>query len=109
MKKINSLKDWTNRITEDISTQTLKPKGIYSKVFKVLKENSCQPRLLYHIKLFLQTWQENKIFPWHREANEIHEHKTSTAKSTQRIYEDTTNANNTKEPQQKNAFNWDKD
>jgi hypothetical protein len=41
------------RITADFSTEALKARRAWNKVFQVLKENNCKPRLLYPAKLSL--------------------------------------------------------
>jgi hypothetical protein len=35
------------RIAKDFSTETLKVSGAWNGVFQILKENNCQPRMLY--------------------------------------------------------------
>jgi hypothetical protein len=44
-------KDKTIRVTTDFSTQTLKARRASNYVSQALKENNCQPRLLYPAKL----------------------------------------------------------
>jgi hypothetical protein len=39
------------RITPDFSTETMKARRAWSKVMQTLRENKCQPRLLFTAKL----------------------------------------------------------
>jgi hypothetical protein len=46
------------RITEDFSIDTLKTMRPWNEVFQTLKENNCQPRLLYPEKLLFRVEEE---------------------------------------------------
>jgi hypothetical protein len=38
------------RITADFSTETLKARKAWNDIFQAMKENNCQPRLLYSVE-----------------------------------------------------------
>jgi len=50
------------RLTTDFSTQTLKARRSWNNVFQTLKDNGCQPRILYPAKLSFRYDNEIKIF-----------------------------------------------
>jgi hypothetical protein len=49
------------RITSDFSVQTLNARRLWKDMFQTLKENKCQPRLVYPTKLFFLIEGEVKI------------------------------------------------
>jgi hypothetical protein len=50
------------RLTADFSTQTLNAKRSRKDVFQALKENYCQPRLVYPAKLYFPIEGETETF-----------------------------------------------
>jgi hypothetical protein len=50
------------RITPDFSTETLKARRSWTDVIQTLREQKCQPRLLYPAKLSITIHGETKIF-----------------------------------------------
>ena len=50
------------QISTDFSTQTLKAKRSRNNIFQALKENGCQPRILYPAKLSFRFEDEIKTF-----------------------------------------------
>jgi hypothetical protein len=50
------------RLTADFSEQTLNARSAWNDVFQVLKENNCQPRLLYPARLSFKIEGEIKTF-----------------------------------------------
>uniref|UniRef100_A0A8C6EP35 L1 transposable element RRM domain-containing protein n=1 Tax=Marmota marmota marmota TaxID=9994 RepID=A0A8C6EP35_MARMA len=50
------------RLTTDFSSQTLKARRSWNNVFQTLKDNGCQPRILYPAKLSFRYDNEIKIF-----------------------------------------------
>ena len=50
------------RITPDLSTETMKARRAWTDVIQTLRENKCQPRLLYPAKLSISRDGETKIF-----------------------------------------------
>jgi hypothetical protein len=51
-----------SRITSDLSEETLKARKIWNDIFKFLRVNHCQPKLLYPAKLSLKTAEEINSF-----------------------------------------------
>jgi hypothetical protein len=45
-------KDKHIRVTSDLSAQTLKARKTWTNIIQDLRENNCQPRILYLAKLF---------------------------------------------------------
>ena len=50
------------RITPDFSTETMKARRAWSEFMQTLREDKCQPRLLYPAKFSINIGGENKIF-----------------------------------------------
>ena len=50
------------RITPDFSSETMKATRFWADVIQTLKEQNCQPRLLYPAKLSITIDGETKIF-----------------------------------------------
>lgn len=71
------------RITTDFSTQTMKARRTRSKAFPVLKDNRCQPRLLYPAKMSIIIEGERKSF---HDINKLKEYMSGKP-TLQRILE----------------------
>ena len=50
------------RITPDFSSETMKARRAWASIIETLRNNKCQPRLLYPAKLSINIYGENKIF-----------------------------------------------
>jgi hypothetical protein len=50
------------RIIPDFSTETMKARRAWSEVMQTVRDQKCQPRLLYPAKLIINKDGENKIF-----------------------------------------------
>jgi hypothetical protein len=50
------------RITRDFSPETLKATRSWTDIIQTLREQKCQPRLLYSAKLSVTVDRENKVF-----------------------------------------------
>ena len=72
------------RITADFSTQTIRSRRAWSKVFQALKENNLQPRLMYPAKLSLEINGETRCFHDKEELGEF----VTTNPTLQRILKD---------------------
>ena len=55
-------KDRPIRITPDFSLETMKARRSWADVIQTLREDKCQPRLLYPAKLSINIDGETKIF-----------------------------------------------
>jgi len=51
-----------NRITPDLSPETMKDRRSWTDVIQTLREHKCQPRLLYPEKLSIKIDGETKVF-----------------------------------------------
>ena len=47
---------------DSLNKQTLKPRRSWTVILQILRDNGCQPRLLYPTKLSITTDREKKIF-----------------------------------------------
>jgi hypothetical protein len=52
-----------NRLRADFSAETLKARREWDYMFQILKEKTCQPRMLYPAKLSFRKGREIKCFP----------------------------------------------
>ena len=62
------------RITEDLSTETWKPRKAWQDIFRVLNEKNKQPRILYPARLSFKMEGEIKSF---QDRQELKEYVTS--------------------------------
>lgn len=51
------------RLSVEISAEVLQPRRVWVGIFKVLKENTCQPKILSPVNLSLKIEEEIKTFP----------------------------------------------
>jgi hypothetical protein len=68
------------RITPDFSPETMKARRSWTNVIQTLKENKCQPRLLYPAKLSITIDGETKVFHDKNQTFTISFHKSSPSK-----------------------------
>jgi hypothetical protein len=61
-KKTNTIQSKPMKITADFSTESLKARKAWSKVFQALNENNFNPRILYPAKLSLKIDGAIKVF-----------------------------------------------
>jgi hypothetical protein len=50
------------RITPDFSSETMKARRFWTDIMQTLREDKCQPRLLYPAKLSITIDGENKVY-----------------------------------------------
>jgi hypothetical protein len=73
------------KITADFSTQTLNAKRSWKDIIQALKENNCQPRLVYSAKLSFLIEGETNL-PQQGKAKGICNHQASTTEDTERTF-----------------------
>ena len=66
------------RITPDFSTETMKARRSWTDVIQTLRENKCQPRLLYPAKFSITIDQD---IPGQNQIYTISDHKSSPTKN----------------------------
>ena len=68
------------RITPDFSPETMKARRHWTDVIQTLREQKCQPRLLYPAKLSITIGGETKVFHEKKQIQTISCHKSSPSK-----------------------------
>ena len=73
------------RITADLSTETLQARREWQDIFKVIKENNLQPRLLYPARISFKYEGEIKSFT---DKQKLREFISTTKPALQQILKD---------------------
>jgi hypothetical protein len=69
-------------ITADFSMESLKERRTWSEVFRALKENNFNPRILYPAKLSFRIHGAIKVFHDKQKLKQIHNQQTTTTKDS---------------------------
>ena len=70
-KKLVTYRGVPIRLSADFSKETLKARGDWQEIFKVMKSRDLQPRLLYPAKLSFRIKGQIKSFPDKRKLKEF--------------------------------------
>ena len=74
------------RISADFSVQTLKARRAWNNIFQALKENGCQPRILYPAKLTFKFDNEIKSFHDKQKLKEFTKRKPALQNTLSKIF-----------------------
>ena len=74
---MTTYKGTTITLSADFATETLQARREWHNIFKVMKEKTLQPRILYPTRLLFRYDGEIKSFPRQAEVKRIQHHRTS--------------------------------
>ena len=74
------------RISADFSIQTLKARRAWNNIYQALKENRCQPRILYPAKLTFRFDDEIKSFHEKEKLKELTKRKPALQNILSKIF-----------------------
>ena len=80
-KQVVTYKGVPVRLSAGVSTETLQATRVWQEIFKVMKSEDLQPRLLYPEKLSLRIEGHKKSFPNKEKTKGVHRHKNSTIRN----------------------------